>query len=259
MEDSNDCDRFDFWNTRKDVNWINILSSTESLNKIKRYWLVFLLVGNYKDEMGNCAVFDKNGKPAPWYIVDNGDIVFDLHGESINKDKEYINLDFEKAITQIALDSEREKRIQVTCNRSISAYISQIGKEKFIKILFDDLCQDGNIYNYNIGIDEKNAEKYLKQYCLEHSLVKEYTDYKFPEDKEIPEEDFQYLYRERGYNGDFENYPRSGYYCANKKHPHCVAQADPYEPIQKQRALRNMIKSGFICPYCKGQMRRYWP
>ena len=252
-------DGLNFWNTRKDEDWVNIIPSSKSLNVIRRYWLVFLLFGNYKDKDGNWAILDKNGKPDPWYVTDNGEIIFDLHGENINKDQEYIDMDFDKAIKQIALDSEKEKNIRITCERRISAYIRQIGKDEFIKILFGTLCQNGNVYTYNIGIDEKQAEKYSKEYCLEHNLVKEYTDYQFPEDKEIPTQEFDYLYREKGYNGDDKIYNRNGYYCANKKEPHCVAHADPDNYEQQQNALRNMINAGFICPKCKGSIRRYWP
>ena len=281
LEDSMSCNDFYFWNTRKDVDWILV----DPIDNIKQYWLVYRLIGNYRDKSGNYLICDKDDNPSPWYDINDENVVFYIERKKgveesfavISQDEDFINernlifsvdkenialkfdLKFDKAVRGIAKEVQRGNTIKKICQNKIESYIAQVGKTKFIEILFK--CLD-NLDSYYLDISKYEAEKYIIEYCFLNNLTEDYINLKFPKDKPIDASLFSQLWHSK--DEVFSSlkkmylpkntawkyyYPLDGYYCPNG---HRLGIDDV------EATLRMMINDKFICPHCFS-MKTYWP
>ena len=234
LEDSMSCNDFSFWNTRKDVKWKNCLISKDEIDRIKQFWVVYRLLGNYRDENNS-----------PWYKISNGKVFLDIVSDNVVVKTEKVGLSLDDAIMDIALNPSRQRAIELTCQNKIQTYIQQVGKHRFIEILFK--CLD-NWESYELNISKKEAENCIINYCFNNGLESEFIEFKFPVDKPVDEKLFsQLLYWEGEEVAHYECF-KTGYYCPNG---HKLGNGEDI-----QSTLRNMIANRFVCPFCD---KRYWP
>ncbi len=239
LEDSMICNDFTNWNTRIDVPWKNCLISKDVIDKIKKYWIVYRLIGNYRDSSGNFIIFDREGNPSPWYEISQGKVVVEIISDNIVVKKEKIDLNVEEAVMDIASNPSKQRAIEATCQNKIKTYFAQIGKKEFVETLFKCL---NSLDSYYMNITKEIAEKCIIGYCFANGLETEYINFKFPVDKPIDATQFSQLYQLSGPLG-------AGYYCPNG---HKLGTDDV------QSTLRSMIQNRFKCPSCTTDTP-YWP
>ncbi len=238
LEDSLSCNDYSYWNTRKDVKWTNCLITKELINRIRQYWFVYRFIGNYRDANGNYLICDRDGKISPWYKISQGKVIVEILSDNVVVKTEQIPLDLNDAVMDITSNSSRENIIKSICQNKIKNYCEQVGKHRFIEILFECL-ESFNLYELNISKEE--AENCIINYCFNNGLMKEFINFKFPEDMPVDTEQFSQLYQLDGAQG-------AGYYCPNG---HLLGTTEDI-----RSTLGNMIANRFVCPYCD---KRYWP
>lgn len=241
LEDSQSCNDFTYWNTRKDVKWKDCSISKDIIDEIKQFWVVYRFLGHYRDPINlNFLVVDSDGKISPWYKIANGKVFFDIVSQNVVLKTEQVPLDINDAVMDIASKPSRNSAIKETCKNNIRNYTKQVGEQKLIKILFECL-ESFNLYELNISKEE--AENCIINYCFNNGLTKEFIKFKFPEDRPVDAKPFEHLhlYAEEASNGD-------GYYC-QKANGHLLGRVS-------QETLRSMIDNNFVCPTCG---KKYWP
>ena len=256
LEDSNDYDKFNYWNTRKDVNWTNCLISNELINDVRENWIVFTLLGKNKN----------------WYDIRNNKFIVDIVSTSTYNDKVgtmEITSDFNDAVMEIVSNSNKQIRILTNCRNRIKGYIEKAeeGRKTFVEEIFK--CLE-SIKDYYMNISKEDAKPYLVEYCFKNGCEQDYYNWEFPEptpkdknDINPVEKNLSHLhkFKDEEFINNNDKADRDGYFCPNG-HPlddHIEPGYEQKYGDRQQAIFRTMVKERFICRRCDPPNNRYWP
>jgi len=245
LESAEHCRDFNFWHTRRDVNWVDPLIPPLQVETTEEAWLLAVLLGRPADGVLPWTPAAQGEiDPQGWYQIAAGEFcVYYVPGPDVSKKEERLPLRFSDAVSLLL--SPDYATLRRTLNMRFNEYSTRSGVERTVRAI-DQALQSLDAFGLS-DLDHAAADRILRRaYRRNDRLTRAFFDYK-TENLAEKTAQFAHLYHRQGdpipESGSV--YPADAYYC-----PACHHALGA--------TVEQLLEAMFLCPRCNTS-ERYWP
>lgn len=245
LQSAEGCMDFKFWQTRRDVDWVDPLVPPGQVESTEEAWLFTLLLGRPADPSLPWLPATKGEVPAEgWYQLVGGEFyVFYAEGVDTSERGATLPLAFGPAVAKLLLADYA--LLRRTLNVRFASYYDTLGHAHMIRAV-DQALKSLSVFGVG-DLDVKQAERIVRRaYRRNDALTRAFFEFKTANLKNPAE--FAHLWRLQGTPIEgraAEVYPSDGYYC-----PTCTYYLGGN--------VEKLLEDQFLCPRCNSG-ERYWP
>jgi hypothetical protein len=245
LQSAEGCQDFKFWQTRRDVDWVDPLVTPGPVETTEEAWLLTILLGRPTDPALTWLPSTKGEIEADgWYqLVSGAFYVYYAPGVETPERGATLPLAFSTAVAKLL--TPEYALLKRTLSMRFSSYYDQHGHAHLIQVV-DQALKSLAIFGVS-DLDRGAADRIVRRaYRRNDALTRAFFDFKTGNLTNPAE--FAHLWRLQGTpieDRAGEVYPSDGYYC-----PSCHYLLGG--------KIEQLLEDQFLCPRCNSG-QRYWP